>query len=259
MPTTTRILGLAALVGGVLGAAAMPAGAVTVDGVTFTAGDVFAVSNFYQNSPSGAGQQLQAIGQVTQITSPITGTPNNNVCSGCELNFVVTGYTNTTGPGSTLGFTGGTITLYVDPAGTFNQNAGFAAQAAAISGGQDFLDLSGHTNQSGFTLTAQLTQNGAITVAAGQGLLDALAGPGAADQYFTNLNDISDGVGGLADLEFTSSPQNINPPGGFAFNGAAQIQTIPTAVPEPATMAILGSSLLGFGFIRRRKHASKEA
>jgi PEP-CTERM motif len=248
------MLGLAALVGGVMGAAAMPAGAVTVDGVTFTPGDMFAVSNFFQNSPSGAGQQLQAIGQVTQIISPISGTPNNTVCSGCELNFVVTGYTNTTGPGSTLGFTGGTITLYVDATGTFNQNAGFAAQATAIAGGQAFLDLSGHANQNGFTLTAQLIQNGQVTNGQGSGLLDALTGPGAADQYFTNLNDISDGHGGFADLEFSSTVNNINPPGGFSFNGGAQIQTIPN-VPEPATMAVLGSSLLAFGFIRRRKQS----
>jgi hypothetical protein len=248
------MLGLAALVGGVMGAAAMPAGAVTVDGVTFSPGDVFAVSNFYQNAPTGVGQQLQAIGQVTQITSPITGTPNNNVCSGCELNFVVTGYTNTSGPGANLTFTGGTITLFVDPTGTFNQNAGFAAQAAAISAGQNWLDLSGHLNQNAITLLAQLTQNGQVTNAQGSGLLDALTGPGAADSFFTNLNDISDGHGGFADLEFSSTVNNINPPGGFSFNGSAQIQTIPpTSVPEPATMAVLGSSLLAFGFIRRRK------
>src|SRR5579862_9286905 len=133
---TTRIAGVAALLSGAWAVGAAPARAVTVDGVTFTPGDVFAVSNFFQNAPTGLGQQLQAIGQVTQMISPISGTPNNTVCSGCELNFVATGYTNTTGPGATLGFTGGTITLFVDPAGTFNQNAGFAAQSAAIAGGQ---------------------------------------------------------------------------------------------------------------------------
>jgi PEP-CTERM motif len=254
MSSINRIAGLAALLSGAWAVGAMPAGAVTVDGVTFSPGDVFAVSNFFQNSPTGLGQQLQAIGQVTQIISPISGTPNNTACSSCELNFVVNGYTNTTGPGSTLGFTGGTITLFVDPTGTFNQNAGFAAQAAAIAGGQAWLDLSGHTNQNGLTLTAQLMQNGQVTNAQGSGLLDALVGPGAADSFFTNLNTISDGHGGFADLEFSSTVNNLNPPGGFAFNGGAQIQTVPpTRVPEPATMAILGSSLLAFGAIRRSR------
>jgi len=249
-----KTLALAALVGGMTSVAALPAGAVTVDGVTFTPGDVFAVSNFFQNSPSGSGQMLQAVGQVTQIISPISGSPNTNVCSGCELNFVVTGYTNTSGPGSTLTFTGGTITLYVDPTGTFSQTAGFAATSAAIATGTRWLDLSGHTNQNGVTLTAQLAQNGAVTNAQGSGLLDALSGPGAADSFFTNLNNVGDGHGGFADLEFSSTVNNLNPPGGYSFAGSAQIQTIPpAAVPEPATMAVLGSSLLAFGMIRRRK------
>src|SRR3954469_20300164 len=119
MLNRTSAFAMAALIAGALGAAT-PARAVTVDGVTFTPGDVFAVSNFFQNAPSAAGSTFQAIGQVTQIISPISGAPSTSFCSGCELNFVVTGYTNPSGPGSMQSFSGGTITFYFDALGTFD-------------------------------------------------------------------------------------------------------------------------------------------
>ena len=108
----------------------------------------------------------------------------------------------------------------------------------------------------------------------GSGLLDALAScttvpkdgggtqticPGSANSYFANLNTISDGMGGFADLEFSTTTNNVNPPGGFAFNGSGQIQTVPAQVPEPATLALLGSGLLAFGFVRRRSPVATAA
>lgn len=253
MLNLSRRHAIAGMLGGILGIATLgQAHAVTVDGVTFQPGNVFAVSNFFQNAPNATGSTLSAVGQITQIISPINGAANPSVCSGCELNFVVSGYTNATGPGTSIGFTGGTITLFVDPTGTFNPAAGLG-NAAAIAAGTDWLDLSGHANAAGNTLTAQLSQTGAVTFAGANGLLDALTGPGAADSFFTNLNNIADGHGGFADLEFSSTANNINPPGGTSFAGSAQVQTIPpTAVPEPATMAVLGSGLFAFGFLRRR-------
>src|SRR5260221_201501 len=192
------------------------------------------------------------------------GAPSASFCSGCELNFVVTGYTNTSGPGSTLNFSGGTISFYVDTPGTFNQNAG-QANAAAIASGTSWLTLAGHPGSSGPTLSATFGgTGGAVSFLSGTGLLDALAScttvpkdgggtqticPGSANSYFANLNTISDGMGGFADIEFSTTTNNINPPGGFAFNGSGQMQTV---LPEPATLALLGSSLLAFGFVRRR-------
>jgi hypothetical protein len=249
-------LAVAALMLGAVGATS-PAAAVTVDGVTFTPGDVFAVSNFFQNAPTALGSTFQAIGQVTQIISPVSGTPSTSFCSGCELNFVVTGYTNTSGPGSTLTFTGGTITFYVDSLGTFDQNAG-QANATAIAGGTPWLTLGGHAGSSGATLSAMFGgTGGAVTFLSGTGLLDAIGG--SANAYFANLNTISDGMGGWADIEFSTTVNNLNPPGGFAFNGSGQIQTVPAAVPEPASLALLGSGLLAFGFVRRRTSATVPA
>lgn len=250
-----RTIAMAALLAGVIGASAAPARAVTVDGVTFTPGDVFAVSNFFQNAPTALGSTFEAIGQVTQIISPITGTPSTSFCSGCELNFVVTGYTNTSGPGSSMSFSGGTITFYVDTPGTFDQNGG-QANAAAIASGTPWLSLTGHAGSSGSTLVAMTGgTGGGVSFMFASGLLDALPTGGSANMYFANLNTISDGMGGFADIEFSTTVNNLNPPGGFAFNGSGQIQTVPAQVPEPATLALLGSGLLAFGFMRRRTSA----
>src|SRR5258706_13958317 len=124
MINQARPLAMAAVVAGAIGAAAAPAHAVTVDGVTFTPGDVFAVSNFFQNAPTALGSTFQAIGQVTQVISPISGTPSASFCSGCELNFVVTGHTNTSGPGSAPNSRRGPRSVYTETPGTVNKKAG---------------------------------------------------------------------------------------------------------------------------------------
>jgi hypothetical protein len=48
---------------------------------------------------------------------------------------------------------------------------------------------------------------------------------------------------------FSLTTQGVANDGPFSFSAT----TIPTAVPEPASLAILGSALLGFGWVARRR------
>src|SRR5258706_9122261 len=86
MRTPLKLLatGAVTVLGLALGSAAH---AVTIDGVSFNPGMVFAVTSFYQNAPTAVGQQLQAVGRIDEIGN------NPNFCSGCELTFYAPNFT----------------------------------------------------------------------------------------------------------------------------------------------------------------------
>ncbi len=254
-----RIKSLKALMGLSVGAAlALAAGtsqAGVVDNINLTGGPIFVGTDFVQNNPTSVGSTLQAAGRILSIGGL------SNFCSvpGCQLTFVVNNFVNATGVvGGTIGFTGGTISIYEidNPAVPYNTTTqttiANAMNNAHPAGSHLFLQLAGHTGLTpigNYSLEAIGTFSGAVLQALANGLLDVVGGDAA---FFFDTNTIADLLGGHTDLNFQGAGGSTNskPQGGIFFTGTDSLQGF--VVPEPGTLAVLGSSLLGLGFMRRR-------
>lgn len=256
---------VALTIGGMLGFGAASANATVVDGVNLTPGLSIQVTDLLQNAPSKVGDTLTAVGQVTSFNG------SNSFCAGCQLTFVASGFTVTQANGPVgsptgLGFTGGTVNIYVLPGNSFNtftqHNLNDAITAA--TSGTLFLQLSGHTSSfasaaiSGdFSLISFGSLTGADTQGAtAQGTLDVVKGDAAA--YF-DTNTINDSLGGHADFSLSggvniTSVSDADRAGGIIFRGSDNIQGS-VKIPEPGTLALLGSALFGLGVVTRRRRA----
>jgi hypothetical protein len=62
---------------------------------------------------------------------------------------------------------------------------------------------------------------------------------------------------GAFNLSFLPSPSNVQPPDGFTSNPVLSGDITNTPVPEPATMLLLGSGLVGIGVYARRRFSKR--
>lgn len=160
-------------------------------------------------------------------------------CPGCELTFVYGGYTSApdfdpTNPGI-ASFTGGWVNVYVDTNQNFSINNGATAEE-----GELWLSLTGFDFDGG---TLSVTQN--PQGANGKGLLE-VAGGLAASYFDTNT------LAGGADVEFQTS---FTVGSGFT-RGSGNFGGDTAAVPEPATLGLLGLGLIGSAFAGRRRKSA---
>lgn len=236
--------------------AASASQAVVISGVDIPLGQIFAVTQTYQNVPLGVGDTLSGYGKIDSINSAAVA----GLCTDCELTYVFGGYTVASISSSEVRFSGGWLKVYAgfgaDNDFTTLNAGGSAGDLAEASNGTLFLSLKGHAvDAAGNTFVATGVGIGTTTPTGfSTGLLDVDTAAGGA----ANANFNSNGVaalfgGGPADAQLGSSFSAFAPlypaecAGGAAcLRGSSNVFGTVTAVPEPETAALL---LGGLGVI----------
>jgi len=250
------------------------ASAIVVGGVDFGSPGTshLETTTLAETYVDGDGQVLRGYGQINTVNGNLFYTTN----PGDRLYFVFNSYTSQNFTGTSVEFTGGVVDIYIGP--TFNLlGQDSLSNEAIIASYTPWVRLMGHDNlNASVSANATLVANGTLTGATlsftGQGLLDVdLSGAfGMADvAAFLNGDSIVDNIGNFADIQMTTSGSSAvsnshDPACTFAagqygcIEGSADIRGL-AAIPEPATVALMGLGLVGFGAVKRRRSGAKAA
>lgn len=230
--------------------------ATTIDGINIGSGGFsFVTSTIMEQKVGGGligavGDVLEGVGQVTQVYSGANLVWSNGQ-NGMELTYKFGGYTASFVSAGMIEFTGGWGKFFSDSA----QNANFGTGLGFGDGnlwmdttavGSEFVNVA---TGNAVTLVSTGTLLGSSISGTGIGLL-SVTGAGLVDSYFDTNTHTAFGTGNLADWELNSSFNNTTSPFIMGTHGTANISG--NAIPEPATLGLLGLGLLGLGLGRRR-------
>jgi len=250
---------------GLAAAGTANAASKTIDGITFDdGGTVFQIGTVFEDRVLAPGDILSGIGEITSIFESDAATQTwGSGDNGKELTYRFDGFklqaVTTTVSGAELLFSGGSASFYSDAAQDFTSTSGNqATDIASASGGN--LWLSGDAGVRlncpagicldegiGITLVASVNTATLSAVSGGSGSAFFNLNGGSAFSDF-DTNAISGGFDVSANFSFDDSLATD-----FDLSGSVDARNIPTSVPEPTSMVLLGMGLLGFGFTAHKR------
>jgi hypothetical protein len=174
--------------------------------------------------------------ELTAISAPVPGENNANIDVGLSSN-------NTSA--SSLAFNGSTVSL----TGGSEGSTFFDFQVRDKTSSSDTFSLGSSLNAAPLVIDVN-TSDGLFTV-------DLTISPTADVTAFTTPDTNGTGTGGF-DLLFNyqTDPHSTVAFDVFDPNGNLLTFGLPQTVPEPASLALLGMGLAGFGLMRRRRKAA---
>jgi len=259
--------------------------AVVIDGVAFNAGAQFIATTVWESVLVNVTDTLEGVGRINSIecTSSCGGLIWSSKDNDTTLSYYFSGYSVAAWYDSTfakhissdgdfasgfgaavaIDFSGGNIKVYSDrfstgtnlnPSGSGN----VATDIADATDGNLWLEYAGATTsqtdgfgvRTGTLFSTATGLNNVHTSGTGLGYLDVLGGL-AASNFDTDSYNV---FGTVTDAKLTSSFSTSNS-GAWPLSGTADIKT--AAIPEPASLALLGLGLLGVGATYRRKAGKK--
>jgi hypothetical protein len=214
----------------------------------------FSGNSFNASLLWNAGQFVANDG-TTPVASQLGGSSANQY--GMYALYQASGTFSSSGGRTTFNFTQGTGTLsvFLDPNSntTFNQPANGSSPWTVGNGGDDVLIATGTPTSGQGTLDPTLstcTGGGGAGINCGSfGATSTWSLTTAGSAYFTSPNP-------FFNVSFQSGQlNNFSPTGTQVINGSLDVVFGSNAVPEPASIAIIGLGLLGLGMSRRARRS----